>query len=229
MQARSTTSLLQGGSRQHRTHPCPPGGIGIRQHAALRGARWARAARPRLQPAGALPPPDEPHQQQQQQQQQHQLLQPMIQVPPPDSSSPGGGGERRAMTEPANTSLAPPQDSDTLAAQVEAERGEEERESFITESGLVEEVEEQDAQVRGGVAWGGRARGARVCTRRRPACGFTPGSAHTPPVNSRAGLVCVGHPPQPCDPACSRPCWRACRADTLVADARPHRTAMRAV
>jgi hypothetical protein len=49
-----------------------------------------------------------------------------------------------SSSDPGNTTL---EQRAPLVEQFEAERGEEERETFITESGLVEEVEEQDAQV----------------------------------------------------------------------------------
>lgn len=51
------------------------------------------------------------------------------------------------MSDPANTMMPPDEDQKPLVEQVEEERAEEDRETFITESGLVEEVEEEDAQV----------------------------------------------------------------------------------
>lgn len=51
------------------------------------------------------------------------------------------------MSDPANTMLRPEDDQKPLVEQVEEERAEEDRETFITESGLVEEVEEEDAKV----------------------------------------------------------------------------------
>jgi hypothetical protein len=51
------------------------------------------------------------------------------------------------MSDPANTMMPPDGDQKPLVEQVEEERADEDRETFITESGLVEEVEEEDAKV----------------------------------------------------------------------------------
>lgn len=51
------------------------------------------------------------------------------------------------MSDPANT-MIPPEEQRPLVEQVEEDRADEDRETFITESGLVEEVEEEDAKVR---------------------------------------------------------------------------------
>lgn len=51
-----------------------------------------------------------------------------------------------AMSDPANT-MMPPEEQKPLVEQVEEDRADEDRETFITESGLVEEVEEEDAKV----------------------------------------------------------------------------------
>lgn len=53
----------------------------------------------------------------------------------------------QVMSDPANAMLRPEDDQKPLVEQVEEERAEEDRETFITESGLVEEVEEEDAKV----------------------------------------------------------------------------------
>jgi hypothetical protein len=53
----------------------------------------------------------------------------------------------QVMSDPANTMMPPDGDQKPLVEQVEEERADEDRETFITESGLVEEVEEEDAKV----------------------------------------------------------------------------------
>jgi hypothetical protein len=53
----------------------------------------------------------------------------------------------QVMSDPANT-MIPPEEQRPLVEQVEEDRADEDRETFITESGLVEEVEEEDAKVR---------------------------------------------------------------------------------
>jgi hypothetical protein len=65
--------------------------------------------------------------------------------------------EQVNMSDPANAMLAAEDEAEQkpLVEQVEEERADEDRETFITESGLVEEVEEEDAQVREGPAEGG--------------------------------------------------------------------------
>lgn len=66
------------------------------------------------------------------------------------------------MSDPANAMTAAPADAEQeqkpLVEQVEEERADEDRETFITESGLVEEVEEEDAQVGAGHRGGGTQR-----------------------------------------------------------------------
>ena len=54
------------------------------------------------------------------------------------------------MSDPANTMLSAEAEQKPLVEQVEQDRADEDRETFITESGLVEEVEEEDAKVRAG-------------------------------------------------------------------------------
>jgi hypothetical protein len=53
----------------------------------------------------------------------------------------------QVLSDPANTMIPPDQEQKPLVEQVEEERADEDRETFITESGLVEEVEEEDAKV----------------------------------------------------------------------------------
>lgn len=69
---------------------------------------------------------------------------PRLHAAPPDGPI---MSQDQVLSDPANTMIPPDQEQKPLVEQVEEERADEDRETFITESGLVEEVEEEDAKV----------------------------------------------------------------------------------